>query len=106
MEKFEIRNQVRDAVQTFLEWSTSYDIVINNMLLHLDVTDNNIWTDNTTIYIRKIINGKYELIDTIYLHKYWANNWKLVTDPWVCDLVNDITDIVMKHIEEPKKKEW
>lgn len=108
IQKFTVRNQVRDAIQTFFKWSggVSDNVEINNMLIHLDVIDNEFWSDNTTIDIKKMVNGKYELIESIFIHRYWLNYWNLVTEPWVCDLVNDITDIVMKHIEEPKKKGW
>lgn len=106
IDKKEIREQVRYAVEQFFTFSLNKEMhvtTIFNMCLEFN------WDDNLTesdIEVRKRIYGKYELIKTFYIGEYAGNDWELVTQPWVCDLINDLTDCVMMHVEEPKEKGW
>ena len=106
IEKKEIRKQVRYAVEQFFTFSLNkemHNVTIYNV--HLDFN----WDDNLTqsdIDVRKLVYDKFELIKTFYIGEYAGNDWDLVTQPWVCDLINDLTDCVMMHVEKPKQKGW
>lgn len=107
MDKFEIRNQVRYAVENvFTMCEEQNEMTINNIIIRFDRADKFEDFINSWIEVRKYIYGKPELLETFYVQKYAGNYWELITEPWVCDLINDITDLVMKHIEEPKKRGW
>ncbi len=108
MDKFEVRNQVRSAVQTMFEHSLERTtITIYNVTLKFDFCDEDkgnlseSWIEVSKYYLKQKC-----ILKNFYVLKYASNDWELVTEPWVCDMVNDITELVMKHIEEPKKKGW
>lgn len=107
MTKFEIRNQVRYAIETVFTWcEEKSEMNINNIIIKFDRADKFEDFISSWIDVRKFINGKPELLKTFYVEDYAGNYWEMITEPWVCDMINDITDLVMEHIEEPKKKEW
>lgn len=113
MEKFELRNQVRNAVETMLTFGETKVIIINNLMLWINgfnkiEEDDCIHQDlfGVDFELRKEINGKMELMDRFWVQKYAKNHWGMITEPWVCDLITDITSSVEKHIEEPKKRGW
>lgn len=102
MEKKDIRNQVQNAVKTFLQGEIK-ETMIQNIILEFDNFDR---MDNSAIYVKKFIYGKPTLIQTFYLCMYYDNFWEMVSEPWTCDMVTDITNFVADHIEEPKRKGW
>lgn len=108
MTKFEIRNKVRDAVKTMFEHSLERtEVSIYNITLKFDYCDDErgnlseSWVD-----VKKDVYGKASTLKTFYVQEYAGNDWNLVAEPWVCDFINDITDLVMKHIETPKQRGW
>ena len=108
MKKFEIRNQVRSAVQTMFENSLERTtLTIYNITIKFDFCDEDkgnlseSWVEVTKNHIKQKC-----ILGTFYIQKYACNDWELIVEPWVCDFINDITDLVMLHIEEPKKMGW
>ena len=107
MEKIEIRNQVRYAVENLLTWPSEIkEMTINNILIKFDRVEGEEDLLESWIEVRKFLYGKYELLENFYIQKYAGNYWDMITEPWVCTMINDITELVEKHIEEPKKKGW
>ena len=77
----------------------------SNIKITFDYDDEDgFWASD--ICVRQWLNGKWEIIDYFYFYSYYGNYWELVVQPWVCDMVGDITDEVMKFIHQPKKKEF
>lgn len=108
MTKFEVRNQVRTAVETMFSHSLERtSVTIYNLTLKFDYCDED--RGNLTeswVEVRKDYFDTNTIIGTFYVQKYVSNDWDLVVQPWVCDFINDITELVMNHIEEPKKRGW
>lgn len=108
MNKFDIRNQVRSAVKTMFECSLERtSITIYNITLKFDFCDDEKGNlSESWIEVYKNHLKQKCILGTFYIQKYAGNDWELVAEPWVCDMVTDITELVMQHIEEPKKKEF
>lgn len=105
MEKFEIRNQVRSAVKTMFTYSLEKkEVIIYNLELKLDIEDDNLM--ESSISIKRLLSDDEYPFKWFYIQEYAGNYWDMVTEPWVCDLINDITECVIKNIEEPKEKGW
>lgn len=104
MDKKEVRNWVQETVQNIFEGKIT-EGVNNNVKLEFWYDDEDgFW--ESTITVKQWYNGEWMRCEEFYFYRYFSNYWTLVTDPWVCDMINDITDEVMKFIQEPKKKGW
>ncbi len=104
MDKKEIRNWVQGTVQNIFEGKITEDVKNNVKIEFWYDDEDGFW--ESEICVKQWLYGKWELCKYFYFNSYFSNYWDLVTDPWVCDMVSDITDEVMKFIQEPKKKEW
>lgn len=97
MEKKEVRSWVGDTLKNILKGEIDESIKSNiKMCLHYD-KHNGMWASE--IYIKKMVDGEWKEVSGFRFTGYFANYWDMVTDPWVCDMVNDITDVVMKNID-------
>ena len=103
MEKNEVRNWVQETVENIFKGHVT-EGVKNNVKLELDLDDESFWGSN--IILKQWYNGQWMRCEQFFFQKYYSNYWTMVTDPWVCDMVTDITNEVMKFIQEPKKKSW
>ena len=108
MEKFELRNKVREVVKTMFEHSLERTtITIQNVTFKFDYCDDDRCNlSESWIEVSKNYAKQKCILENFYVQKYAGNDWDLIAEPWVCDMINDITDLVMEHIEEPKKKEF
>lgn len=104
MEKKEVRNWVQETVENIFKGNIT-ESVKNNVKLIYEYDDEDGFL-GSEICLKHWYNGKWEICGFFTFQKYYSNYWTLVTDPWVCDMVTDITTLVMKFIEEPKKKGW
>lgn len=102
MEKKDMRNYVQNAVKSFLEGQIK-ETILSNIILVFDPYDQ---FENANVYVKKMVYGKPALIETFSLDNYYKNFWEMVSEPWTCDLVTDITNLVEQHYEEPKRKGW
>lgn len=102
--KSDVRSWVSETVMNIFKGELTESIK-SNVKICLDYDDEDgFW--GSEIFVYQWLNGKWEICHWFIFQKYYANYWKMVTDPWVCDMINDITDEVMKFIHEPKKKGW
>ena len=102
--KTEVRTWVQETVKNIFKGETEESIK-SNIKITFDYDDEDgFWASD--ICVRQWLNGKWEIIDYFYFYSYYGNYWELVVQPWVCDMVGDITNEVMKFIHQPKKKEW
>ena len=102
--KSEVRSWVSETVMNIFKGELTESIK-SNIKISLEYDDEDgFW--GSEIMVRQKLNGKWEICNWFFFQKYYANYWKMVTDPWVCDMINDITDEVMKFIQEPKKMGW
>ena len=100
MKDFEVRSWVQNSIKNFFQGELKEN-VLNNIILIYDCEDG-----EPTVYVKQWLNGKWELIEWFETKKYYKNYWEEITDPWVCDLIGDITEKVLKFIREPKKIGW
>lgn len=101
--KTEVRTWVQETVKNIFKGETEESIK-SNIKITFDYDDEDgFWASD--ICVRQWLNGKWEIIDYFYFYSYYGNYWELVVQPWVCDMVGDITNEVMKFIHQPKKKE-
>ena len=104
MDKLKVRNWVQETVENIFKSNIS-EAVNNNVKIIFEYDDEDgFWASD--ICVRQYLYGKWELCKYFYFNSYYSNYWTLVTEPWVCDMVSDITTEVMKFIQEPKKKGW
>ena len=102
--KTEVRTWVQETVKNIFKGETEESIK-SNIKITFDYDDEDgFWASD--ICVRQWLNGKWEIIDYFYFYSYYGNYWELVVQPWVCDMVGDITNEVMKFIHQPKKKEF
>ena len=102
MKDYEVRNWVHDSVKSFFKGELKENELHNIKLIY----DNEDGYNDSTVYVRMWLNGKWELIEWFDTKKYYKNFWEEITLPWSCDFVGDITKKVIEFIQEPKKKEW
>lgn len=100
--QIDVRNWVHDSVESFFKGEETL-CEKYNILLQYDKDDG--YADST-VYVKMWYNGKWNITQWFDTKRYYRNFWDEVASPWVCDYVTDITNEVMKFIEEPKKKEW
>lgn len=102
--KTEVRTWVQETVENIFKGEIK-DSIKSNIKITFEYDDEDgFWASD--ICVRQWLNGKWELCEYFYFTSYYANYWSMVTDPWVCDMINDITDKVMKFIYKPKKMGW
>lgn len=101
----QLREKVRNAVVSFFSsCGESREFVFGNIQITFD-RDSKLF--ESTINIKKKIYGKWELLDYVDMEGYWnCNPWIMISEPWVCDLIKDITDLVVIHYEDEKIKGW
>ena len=102
--KKEGRTWVQERVKNMLKGEIG-ESVMSKIKIKFDYDDEDgFWASD--ICVRQWLNGKWEIIDYFYFYSYYGNYWEWVVQPWVCDMVGDITNEVMKFIHQPKKKEF
>lgn len=104
MTEIDVRNWVHDSVESFFKGEETLCEKYNIRIVFDYDDDDGFW--GSEICVRQKVYGKWEICKIFKFQSYYANYWVLATDPWVCDMITDITKEVMKFIEEPKKKEW
>ena len=102
--KTEVRTWVQETVKNIFKGETEESIKSNIKITFDYDEEDGFWASD--ICVRQWLNGKWEIIDYFYFYSYYGNYWELVVQPWVCDMVGDITNEVMKFIHQPKKKEF
>ena len=101
--KTEVRTWVQETVKNIFKGEIKESIKSNVKIEFWYDDEDGFWASD--ICVRQWLNGKWEIIDYFYFYSYYGNYWELVVQPWVCDMVGDITNEVMKFIHQPKKKE-
>ena len=102
--KTEVRTWVQETVKNIFKGEIEESIK-SNIKITFDYDDEDgFWA--STIVVRQWLNGKWEICDYFFFYSYYGNYWELVTKPWVCDLIKDITDLVVIHYEDEKIKGW
>lgn len=104
MEKYIIRNWVQETVENIFKGEIQEGI-LHNVKIVLEYDDEGGFWDSE-LCVKQLLYGKWEICNFFKFSRYFKNYWKMVTDPWVCDMVTDITDVVCKFIREPKKMGW
>ncbi len=102
--RFEVRNFVQKTVENIFKGNITEDLMNNIRLIFEYDEEMGFW--GSELCVKQWLYDKWEICGYINLNKYYANYWELVTQPWECDMINDTTDLVMKFIQEPKKKEF
>lgn len=102
MEKKEIRNWVQETVENIFKGEIE-EAIKHNIKISLDYDDEEGFWDSE-IFVYHLYNGKWEICNWFYFPRYYNSHWEMVTQPWVCEMVTDITNVVVRFIEEPKKK--
>ena len=106
----EIRKEVRSVLEHWFTEGVEYATVKEhpmggNILLTIDNTNENKYDlYDSLVLVCKKIDGKWQTVWEKCLCNYFKNFWEQITEDWLCDLINDMTDAVMLHIEEPKKR--
>ena len=101
--KTEVRTWAQETVKNIFKGEIEESIK-SNIKITFDYDDEDgFWASG--ICVRQWLNGKWEICDYFYFYSYYGNYWELVTKPWVGEMIDDITDEVMKFIHQPKKKE-
>lgn len=95
MEKVEIRRWVGETLELILKDEIIASTLGNELKICLFDDYDGIW--KSEIHIMKIVNGKWETCNYFRFTKYFSNNWDMITRPWISDMINDITDEVMKY---------
>lgn len=102
--KTEVRTWVQETVENIFKGKIKESIKSNIKITFEYDDEDGFW--GSDICVRQWLNGKWELCEYFYFYGYYTNYWSMVTELWVCEMINDITDEVMKFIHQPKKKEW
>lgn len=102
--KQELRTWVQETVENIFKGEIKESIKSNVKITFEYDDEDGFWASD--ICVRQWLNGKWELCEYFYFTSYYSNYWTLVTDPWVCDMINDITDEVAKFIHKPRKMGW
>lgn len=101
--KTEVRTWVQETVESIFKGEIK-ESIMSNVKIQFWYDGDEFW--DSTIVVRHLYNGKWEICNEFFFTRYFANYWNMVTKPWVDDMIGDITDEVMKFIHQPKKKEW
>ena len=100
MEKKEIRNFVHTTVENFF-----YGEITKSQLGNITLTWDRLGgTMDATVYVQKPVYGKLQYIGVFDIPRYYNNDWEMVSQPWVCDLITDITNCVTEHLEIGREK--
>lgn len=103
MDKIHLYEFTKITLNSFLKGN--YDPwTVSNIRIEIDIDDDNFW--DSAIYVKKKWNGRWLRLETFYFFNYYKNNFQMICEWWYDDLLKDITTLIQKHYEEPKKKEW
>lgn len=96
-----VRLWVREALKTILKGEDNQLFCKNMRIINFPGDD--FWSSEVALQERK--DGEWKNCKSFRFTGYFSNYWNMVTDPWICDMINDITDEAMKYIDETKEIE-
>lgn len=96
-EKQDIRRWVRDTIKLFMDGEKEESTGPDMKICYEENFSNSM---HSKIHIKEKVDGKWVIRATFMPSKYFNGQWDMITIPWICDLVNDISDVVMSIIKK------
>ena len=102
--KTEVRTWVQETVENIFKGEIKESIKSNVKIEFWYDDEDGFW--GSTITLKQWLNGKWERCEDFFFTSYFANYWDMICQPWICDMINDITFECMKFIHKPRKMGW